>query len=83
MELTNEEVFNLGVAYGSFSVGDVDQGIHMILPMTDYKTHEKINWVFKGLFDDYIEPIPRDAQGESYMKAIAKWSKDNSIELGL
>ncbi len=94
--LTTQELFDLGAAYGSFSVGDIDQGIHLVLPVTDSKTGEWSNRIFQDLVDqdfyaidyppgyDHAEPFQHDDNElpELYMDAIVRWAKRWNIEIG-
>jgi hypothetical protein len=75
MELTPAQLFLLGNAYGSFSYGDIDQGIDILLPTTD-----GYNEVFKDLCEGYFIPI-KDAPHTAYMGAIEKWCLDNDIKI--
>lgn len=84
LSLTGEEIFALGNAYGSFSVGQIDQGIHLVLPCT----HEDgilENEIFETLFTEYFDKIPDDLPpekvGEIYFGAIAAFCKDNHLDL--
>ncbi len=96
-QLTTTELFDLGVAYGSFSVGEIDQGIHLVLPVCDVGSTEVTkNQVFTDLVDhdfyniDYPEgwtsdkPYPHDWSelGELYCNAITAWAKRNNIDIG-
>ena len=81
--LTNKEYFRLGVAYGSFSVSEIDQGVHTVLPVRDVDTGERENDVFEELVNIDFLKIPRwiDDPGVHYMKAIASWAKRHNIDL--
>ncbi len=83
--LTTKEMFDLGAAYGSFSVGEIDQGIHLVLPVTDSATGVPSNEVFRdlsGMFEQ-IDPAVEDwsSIGELYMDAIVRWTKQHGIEI--
>ena len=83
IKLTVQEIFRLGFAYGSFSVGEIDQGIHIILPVVDEDDVWE-NDVFTSLFSDYIDKIPKhhiDVVGQVYMGAIAAFAIDNQLDL--
>ena len=98
VELTITEVFALGMAYGAFSYGDIDAGIHEVLPVRDPETDKWDNIVFQGLIDhdfynidypegwDKEEPYHYDLSsedlGQLYMDAIDAWAKRHSIEIG-
>ncbi len=86
--LTKKEVFKLGSAYGSFSVGEIDQGIHIVLPSTVVETGASENSVFKSLFNEYFGEIPSNLPdppdvglGSVYMGAIQAFSRDNNLGL--
>lgn len=83
--LTTVELFNLGAAYGSFCTGDIDQGIHLVLPVVDTDTGEPENDVFEGLFDLFnkIDPAVEDYSsiGRLYMDAIISWTTANNIDI--
>ena len=76
--LTSRVVFKLGFAYGSFSVGAIDQGIHVVLPTID-ELGDPENAAFEILFTEYFDKIPGDLAPESinavYMGAIAAFAK--------
>ena len=78
IELTNREYFRLGKAYGSFSVDEIDQGVHIVLPTTDGD-----NEVFEELVNIDFLKIPRWLvdPGVHYMEAIAAWAKRHDINL--
>ncbi len=95
--LTTTELFDLGVAYGSFSVDEIDQGIHLVLPVCDVGSTEVTkNQVFSDLIDhdfyhiDYPEgwtddkPHPYDYSelGVLYMNAIIAWAKRHDLDIG-
>ncbi len=84
--MTTEELFNLGAAYGSFSVGEIDQGIHLVLPVTDSETGEPSNEVFTDLVSmfDLIDQSSLDwsSIGEQYMDAIVRWTKHYDVKIG-
>ena len=85
IQLSTEELFDLGAAYGSFSIGEIDQGIHLVLPVTDSETNEPSNQVFKDLADSFllIDPMTDySVIGIEYMNAIVRWCHQNSIEIG-
>ncbi len=79
--LTPQEVFDLGNAFGSFSVGEIDQGIHIVLPVTDIETGEKSNECFASLFEDYIDNINASStsavDGDPYLQAIRLWLREH------
>lgn len=87
-KLTTTEAVNLGIAIGSFSTGEIDQGIHAILPATVMDTGQKVNQVFRPLFDDYFNSIdavdqPEEGHlGMNYIKAIEDWARHNNIDIG-
>ena len=91
--VTEQDMFNLGVAQGSFSVNQIDQGIHAVLPVRDVDTGEWSNILFAELVDEYFyvidyppgytEEYPKqydpDTLGMRYIEAIQEWCKDNDI----
>jgi len=87
--VTREEIFRLGQAHGSFSLGAIDQGIHIVLPTTNLERTESENDIFVPLFNDYfdrihnIEAIDPDDIGEVYMGAIEKFALDNHLDIGI
>ena len=96
-KLTTTELFDLGVAYGSFSVGDIDQGIHMVLPMCEVGGTEVVkNAIFGCLVDHHFynidypsgwesdKPYPHDSSelGELYCNAIIAWAKSVELDIG-
>ncbi len=84
--LTTQELFDLGAAYGSFSAGEIDQGIHLVLPVTDSKTGEPSNEVFTNLVSMFVQidqsSLDWSSIGEHYMDAIVRWAKRWDIEIG-
>ncbi len=84
LKLTQTEVFALGNAYGSFSVGDLDQGIHCVLPVKDSDTGKKSNEVFQSLFDEHIDKLNEGpGDGDRYLEAIRTWTHEHNIDVGL
>ncbi len=86
MDLTSKELFNLGVAYGSFSVGEINQGIHVVLPGKEIGTGTRVNQVFEllcGAFD-MIDLGQEDCSntGTQYMNCIITWAEVNGIDIG-
>ena len=81
--ISTEELFNLGVAYGSFSLGDIDQGVHMILPVTDVASGEPSNQVFEDLVFNFglIDPDDENV-GTEYLNTIIRWAKHYGIDIG-
>jgi hypothetical protein len=75
---TQEDVYNLGVAAGSFSLGDIDQGIHIVLPTYDDK--KKYNVVFTPLFENYFDKIPNEF-GHKVLTAMKKVLGDMDLEV--
>jgi len=90
MKLSQQELFDLGVAYGSFSVGEIDQGIHCILPVRDVETGAEMNDVFTSLmerinmikYDPYNVDYEPLTYQEQIMNVIIQWCIDNDIETG-
>ncbi len=84
LKLSPREVFSLGFACGSFSVGEIDQGIHAVLPATD---ENKVleNGIFEVLFSKYFDLIPDDLApekaGEVYMGAVQAFAKEHQLEV--
>lgn len=74
----------MGFAYGSFSVSEIDQGIHIILPVTD-EAGKQENDIFTSLFEEYIDNIPKLVHLENidqvFMGAIAAFAVDNQLDL--
>ena len=95
-KLTNEEMFDLGDAYGSISCGEYDQAIHILLPgdvIADkgvvFETPIPHNEVFSDLFEEYFDKIPQyktklsPEQKVAWKKAtgnVFSW-KDRSVSL--
>jgi hypothetical protein len=85
--LKQSDVFLLGFAYGSFSVGEVDQGIHILIPSTIHEIPQnegrKENDVFTTLFEKYFDKLNSltGHVGEVYMGAIDAWLKDNDMDM--
>lgn len=83
IKLTDEETFKLGIAYGSFSVGEIDQGLHIVLPCTDTVTSVEANVVFKPLFTKYFDRIPDDIPPEkvnaAYMGAVMIFAEEMGL----
>ncbi len=81
IKLNNRDVFLLGKAYGSFTVGEIDQGVHIVLPVKDTTTGQEENDVFLSLFTEHFDRIsdykPSDISagelGMAYMRAIDEW----------
>ena len=80
--LTTTELFNLGVAYGSFSLGDIDQGVHCILPGTDHTTGEETNLVFYDICDSFLQ-IKDEEKNTAYLNAIITWANKHNIDIGI
>ena len=85
--LSTEEAFSLGAAYASFSYGDIDAGVHYILPGTDSVTREESNFVFADLCDSFQEINPilvdwSDRPGDHWMKIVVAWANSHGIEIG-
>ena len=82
-KLTVKEIFRLGFAYGSFSVGEIDQGIHLVLPVSDADGVRE-NDVFATLFEKYFDRIPEDTTEdvcEVYMGAVGAYLADYQLDL--
>jgi len=85
--LSIENLIDIGNAYGSFSIGEIDQGIHLLLPVTNSEG-EPENAIFTDLFEDYFHHLPHfenwiPAYNEAYMGALMKWLKEvHGIEYG-
>lgn len=82
VELTKEEIFKLGATFGSFSAGEIDQGIHIVLPDTDEDGVVE-NAVFEPLFTEYFDRIPDDISPEkvnkAYMGAVAIFAEEMQL----
>lgn len=82
INLTVQDMFQLGFAYGSFSVNEIDQGIHIVLPGTDVNTKQDVNMIFKLLFTKYFDKIPPDLKtidtGFDYMNTIQDFLKNDT-----
>jgi hypothetical protein len=77
--LTALEQYRLGMAVGSFSVGEFDQGIHCILPVYDPEQGDHENEIFQELID-MIELIKKPCDGDAYIGACQKFGIDMGIE---
>ena len=94
--LSIPELLSLGGAYRAFSTGDIDAGIHLVLPVRSSDTDEWDNRVFQDLIDqDFYEidypPGTNRAEPKQYepdelralyMDAIVQWTKRHDIEIG-
>ncbi len=78
--LSTQELFNLGVAWGSFCTGDIDQGIHLILPVRDVESGLMENMVFEDLCDGFIETECK--VGTDYLNTIVVWATLNGVDIG-
>lgn len=76
--LSVQELFDLGAAYASFSLGDIDQGIHLILPVRDVETGAEANDVFTDLCNSLTACIT----AEAYMGTVNDWCHENDINTG-
>ena len=85
LDLTRSSFFKLGFACGSFSVGEIDQGIHIVLPTTNGENSE-----FELLFRDYFGLIPpcdevsddaKDSYGLLYIGAVAAFCRDWNFDI--
>ena len=83
MTFTSHDIFELGKAWLSFRMGEIDQGIHILLPCTRLEDGVSENDVFKPLFARYFSRIPKDAQepGDKYAEAILRFLRRNGIEV--
>lgn len=80
LQLSPNDIFNLGSAYGSFMTGEIDQGVHIVLPATSPLGVEE-NMIFKPLLDlfakidasppwsEVTNDIDYDRRSELYMGA--------------
>ncbi len=87
--LSIPEILSLGSAYRAFEQGDIDAGIHLVLPVLDVDTDEWENKVFQEMIDqDFYEidyppgwykSIPRQYPPEElrtlYTNAVVAWIK--------
>ncbi len=86
MNLTLQEAFDLGRAVGSFSIGEIDQGIHIILPGRDVDTGQDVNVTFVDLFDNEFARVNEpdtDELGMSFINAVCSWIERHDIDLAL
>lgn len=79
--LTQDELFNAGTAWLAFRQGNVDLGIHMILPVTmmhfdvlDPRITEE-NPRFASFYDmiNTLEAPPHEDEGTWYAKQLLLW----------
>ncbi len=82
VELTEQELFDLGAAYASFGLGEIDQGIHLILPVRDVETGAEMNDVFTSLCNRLEQLTPGHHDGYSYQMAINDWCHEKGINTG-
>ncbi len=89
--LTIPELLQLGGAYREFDIGNIDAGIHLVLPVRDVDTGNWTNLVFQDLIDqdfydidyppghEYATPFiyGEGALGALYMGAIVQWINRN------
>lgn len=61
---TRAELFRLGQAWGSFSVGEIEQGVHCVLPVDiildprhPERSGTKENEIFRPLLENYFDKI--------------------------
>ncbi len=94
--LSIPELLKLGGAYRAFSMGDIDAGIHLVLPVRDVDTDEWSNRVFQDLIDQdfynidyppgYTSEDPKQYSQDElpalYMDAIVQWTKRHDIQIG-
>lgn len=83
-KLTPVEQYALGMAAGSFSVGEIDQGIHCVLPVTDMATGERTNEVFSSLCHQFAEaPLSSASQsgGMWHIETLQSWCAENGIDI--
>jgi len=85
MSITRTEIFRLGQAHGSFSLGSLDQGVDIVLPVTNGNGIRE-NEIFRPLFNDYLnriqEELPPVICNEVYMGAIEKFARDRGLDIG-
>lgn len=90
MKLTQDEIFKLGFAYGSFSLDDFDQGVRIILPGTNHVNEVEENKVFEPLFTKYLDKISaervlynctRGGVKRLYLNAVIKFIKDLELPI--
>lgn len=79
MKLSLLEVYKLGLAAGSFSVGQIDQGVHCVLPVTDEKTGKEENTVFEPLCEMFLSLKP-GSDGLAYIGACQKFGRSMGIK---
>jgi len=79
--LTHQNIYDLGRAWGSFSVGEIDQGVHIVLPVIDVGTGQEENAVFEPLCK-MLDKIPRTWKGnEAFMGAVEQFALDQGLEV--
>jgi hypothetical protein len=76
--LTQQNIYDLGRAWGSFSMNEVDQGIHIVLPTTDAGGTQH-NEAFAPLIDMFDDLLALDAKAEAYMGAIERFAIDRGV----
>lgn len=97
MALSQNDIFTLGKAYGSFSVSEINQAVHLLLPVKDsagveWNTHFKplIN-DFHKIFKAQHERVALIREGYTFkddwsastacMGAIEHFLRDNEVEV--
>jgi len=80
MKLTTKETFDLGAAWGSFCTGEIDQGIHLILPVVDSDSGLPSNECFEALCDAFVET--ECETGIDYLNTIVIWATLNGVDIG-
>ena len=75
--LSAQNLFLLGQAYTSFLLDEIDQGIHLVLPVTVIGSRESLNETFRTLCDRFI-PLnaAHDSRGEDYANTLRTWVQE-------
>ncbi|MCK9570590.1 hypothetical protein M0R72_16700 [Candidatus Pacearchaeota archaeon] len=69
----DNDCFMLGKAWLSFRIGDVDMGIHVLLPTTDGHNEQ-----FMSLFDEFDNLICPEAL--EYSTVLAAWAREQGYD---
>ena len=83
-KFTQSSLFKMGWACGSFSVGQIDQGIHILLPTWDKdgEYYAEFSPLFKDYFDKLTGIPAAEAVGSLYIGAVQTFCRDQDIDIG-
>lgn len=81
-ELTKQDCFTLGCAWESFRMGEVDQGIHILLPgrILGFAGAHIHNSQFETLCDKFAA-LPRDTKPEEFANVLTRWMRQHGVQV--